>query len=328
MERRREVRCRHRRRIGRLLVAGETPREQGFFRTHRTGPLPSGCSYTTHANGRHPALDTRGRSTDTAGGWDSSSPWRSSWALSTPPIRSWPAASSSRTNTPNSTNNRSRFSLENGVVYRRKSHKWPDGAVASLDHLLVGRRTSPGRPAVRTGRRRLARSPATIRQQYGGSNRIGDWTSRWSCRSTMRRSRSPERTAWIDRSAKRHSYEIVFVDDSSTDGSWETLERLKRTLCALRSVIRSHNFSKSAALYCRFAAAEAAVIRWTLETCRTRPNEIPDIAHDLERGLRHELSRMETPNVTARSANAGRANSSTGRRAGSPASNSTISTAG
>jgi len=39
----------------------------------------------------------------------------------------------------------------------------------------------------------------------------------------------PELTAWIDRVARENglSYEIVFVDDGSTDGSWETLERLK-----------------------------------------------------------------------------------------------------
>ena len=86
-----------------------------------------------------------------------------------------------------------RASLENGVVYRRNDlPNGPDGAVASLDHLLVGRRTSPARPAVRTGARRPRTAPATIRQQYGGvTGWRSDWTSRWSCRSTTRRSRSP-----------------------------------------------------------------------------------------------------------------------------------------
>ena len=90
----------------------------------------------------------------------------------------------------------------------------------------------------------------------------------------------PELTAWIDRVARENglSYEIVFVDDGSTDGSWETLERLKEHYPALRAIGFARNYGKSAALYCGFAAAEATWFsRWT-PTCRTRPTKFPTCA--------------------------------------------------
>lgn len=89
----------------------------------------------------------------------------------------------------------------------------------------------------------------------------------------------PELTAWIDRVARENglSYEIVFVDDGSTDGSWETLERLKEHYRALRAIGFARNYGKSAALYCGFAAAEGDVVFTMDADLQDSPDEIPEL---------------------------------------------------
>ena len=89
----------------------------------------------------------------------------------------------------------------------------------------------------------------------------------------------PELTAWIDRVARENglSYEIVFVDDGSTDGSWETLERLKEHYPALRAIGFARNYGKSAALYCGFAAAEGEVVVTMDADLQDSPDEIPEL---------------------------------------------------
>ena len=89
----------------------------------------------------------------------------------------------------------------------------------------------------------------------------------------------PELTAWIDRVARENglSYEIVFVDDGSTDGSWETLERLKEHYPCGRSgspattASRPHSTADSPPPKATWSS------RWT-PTCRTRPTKFPTCA--------------------------------------------------
>ena len=66
----------------------------------------------------------------------------------------------------------------------------------------------------------------------------------------------PELLAWIDRVMRAHAltYEAILVDDGSSDGSWEVIERLKSSYPAVRGIRFSRNYGKSAALYCGFAA--------------------------------------------------------------------------
>ncbi len=87
----------------------------------------------------------------------------------------------------------------------------------------------------------------------------------------------PELVAWIDRVATENhlSYEVIMIDDGSTDGSWAVVERLKTSYPALRGISFSRNYGKSAALYCGFAAAEGEVVFTMDADLQDSPDEIP-----------------------------------------------------
>ena len=89
----------------------------------------------------------------------------------------------------------------------------------------------------------------------------------------------PELVAWIDRVAAEHAYayEVILVDDGSSDGSWEVIESLKKQYPAIRGISFARNYGKSAALYCGFAAAEGEVV-FTMEAdLQDSPDEIPEL---------------------------------------------------
>ena len=87
----------------------------------------------------------------------------------------------------------------------------------------------------------------------------------------------PELAAWIDRVARSEglTYEIVMVDDGSSDDSWATIERLKGSYPAIRAIRFTCNYGKSAALYCGFAAAEGEVVFTMDADLQDSPDEIP-----------------------------------------------------
>lgn len=89
----------------------------------------------------------------------------------------------------------------------------------------------------------------------------------------------PELTAWIAKVMRENnfSYEILFVDDGSTDSSWAVIEELKTEYDAVKAIKFRRNYGKSAALNVAFAAAEGNVIITMDADLQDSPDEIPEL---------------------------------------------------
>ncbi len=87
----------------------------------------------------------------------------------------------------------------------------------------------------------------------------------------------PELVAWIERVMvrERFSWEAIFVDDGSTDGSWEAVEQAAGAHPQIRAIRFRRNYGKSAALYCGFAAATGRVVITMDADLQDSPEEIP-----------------------------------------------------
>jgi glycosyltransferase involved in cell wall biosynthesis len=91
----------------------------------------------------------------------------------------------------------------------------------------------------------------------------------------------PELCAWIERvmNENNFSYEIVMVDDGSTDDSWKIIEELKAKNPAVKGIRFRRNYGKSAALNVGFEACQGDVVITMDADLQDSPDEIPELYH-------------------------------------------------
>lgn len=89
----------------------------------------------------------------------------------------------------------------------------------------------------------------------------------------------PELAAWIERVMDDHdfSYEVIFVDDGSTDGSWAVISGLREKNPNFRGISFRRNYGKSPALNTGFAAAKGDVVITMDADLQDSPDEIPEL---------------------------------------------------
>lgn len=89
----------------------------------------------------------------------------------------------------------------------------------------------------------------------------------------------PELYAWIDRVMKANgfSYEVIFVNDGSTDRSWEIINRLQQQSATVKGIKFRRNYGKSPALYCGFERAQGDVVITMDADLQDSPEEIPEL---------------------------------------------------
>jgi glycosyltransferase involved in cell wall biosynthesis len=89
----------------------------------------------------------------------------------------------------------------------------------------------------------------------------------------------PELCAWIEKvmHANNYSYEIILVDDGSTDESWNVVEQLRSVNANIKGIKFQRNYGKSAALNEGFKAAQGDVIITMDADMQDSPDEIPEL---------------------------------------------------
>ena len=102
----------------------------------------------------------------------------------------------------------------------------------------------------------------------------------------------PELYAWIKRvmEANNFSFEIIFVNDGSTDGSWDVISRLADEASNVKSIKFRRNYGKSAALYCGFDKAEGDVVITMDADLQDSPDEIPELVRMIREDGNHIVS--------------------------------------
>ena len=89
----------------------------------------------------------------------------------------------------------------------------------------------------------------------------------------------PELFAWIKRvmDTNDFTYEVIFVNDGSTDRSWNVIEELAEKFEQVKGIKFRRNYGKSPALYCGFKEAQGDVVITMDADLQDSPDEIPGL---------------------------------------------------
>ena len=89
----------------------------------------------------------------------------------------------------------------------------------------------------------------------------------------------PELHQWIVRvmNENHYTYEVIFIDDGSTDSSWQVICNISMKDSNVRAIKFRRNYGKSPALFCGFRAAEGNVVITMDADLQDSPNEIPEL---------------------------------------------------
>ena len=89
----------------------------------------------------------------------------------------------------------------------------------------------------------------------------------------------PELYDWIERvmAANNFSFEVIFVNDGSTDRSWEVINELAARSEHVKGIKFRRNYGKSPALYCGFKEAQGDVVITMDADLQDSPDEIPEL---------------------------------------------------
>ena len=112
----------------------------------------------------------------------------------------------------------------------------------------------------------------------------------------------PELYDWIVRVMQAHgfTYEIIFVNDGSTDASWQVIEGLAKKDACVHGIKFRRNYGKSPALFCGFRAAQGSVVITMDADLQDSPDEIPELyrmiteeGYDLVSGYKQKRPPLE-----------------------------------